>query len=101
MPKPERPNMCVKNKSDFLTIHIIVSMKEQFGAWMSDYGRRYASEKEYDDRLAIFSQNAKMVFEHNAGKHSYTSKPQFYVPRKKIAYGSLLFVISSEVKQVC
>ena len=48
-------------------------MKAQFGAWMNDYGREYATEREYDERLAIFSENAKMVFEHNAGKHSYTS----------------------------
>ena len=59
---------------DFCTI--LVSMKEQFGAWMDGYGKEYATEKEYNERLEIFSQNAKMVYEHNAGKHSYTSKPQ-------------------------
>ncbi len=54
-------------------------MKAQFGAWMDVYGREYATETEYDERLKIFSQNAKMVFKHNAGKHSYTSKPQFVI----------------------
>ena len=53
---------------------MLVSMKEQFGAWMNDYGKKYDTEKEHDERLAIFSQNAKMVYEHNAGKHSYTSE---------------------------
>lgn len=53
---------------------VLVSVKEQFGAWMNDYGRKYNTEKEYDERLEIFSQNAKIVLEHNAGRHSYTSK---------------------------
>ena len=60
----------------FYVILFIVSMKAQFGAWMNDYGRKYATGGEYDERLKIFSENAKMVFEHNAGEHSYTSKPQ-------------------------
>ena len=60
---------------------MLVSIKEQFDAWMSDYGRKYVTEHEYDKRLAIFSQNAKMVSEHNSGKHSYTSKSQ--LPSRK------------------
>ena len=76
------------------------SMKEQFGAWMNGYGKKYATEKEYNERLEIFSQNAKMVYEHNAGKHSYTSKPQLS-PRKYIrnlTQWFFSFMVSSEVE---
>ena len=51
-----------------------VAMKEYFGAWTKVYGKQYNTQDEYRERLAIFAQNAELVFQHNSGNHTYTSE---------------------------
>lgn len=51
-----------------------MAIKDYFEAWIRVHGRQYQSSSEYDERLAIFEQNAEMVFKHNSEEHSYTSK---------------------------
>ena len=59
----------------FITNNIIsVAVKEYFGDWMSAYDKHYDTQDEYRERLGIFAQNAEMVFRHNTGNNTYTSK---------------------------